>query len=97
MSDSLDKSHMKLKAYLYKIGFRPKPPSIFYSPSLALRYGLEKMSGIEAKLDAGITKAWKELENIMCICGHKLYEHDEKGYNCQVKDCTCPLFRTQRR
>lgn len=30
----------------------------------------------------------------MCICGDKLYEHDEKGLECQVAGCTCPKFRT---
>lgn len=51
-----------VRRFLYKRGFRPKPSSIFYSPSLTAWYSLSVGSAMKAYCKADVEATMKVFE-----------------------------------
>lgn len=70
--------HRLIRKLVYKMGFRPKPRSIFYSPSLDFQYAHAEMTKV-------IEEAWREtmktmdgFDTVIYLPARLLYLNDPK-------------------
>lgn len=86
----------RLRKLIYRLGFRPKHPSIFFSPSLNATRSYKHLESLEKKIQlskpiVGDMEAYyRYVSEIVCLNSTCKYKEPHKhGFACDVTCWTC--------